>query len=212
MPSPSLGLRFRAHSLHTVVGKSALARTAFQPTMHSMWHTQTASLSTLVTLTHCAQVCANSHLGVPGGWRVRVLWVLNARCGGWEAALPEDTRERLRSDRESFMAGVSAVHVHHTTVPVSRSSPCRRCLSWPAADRESFIAGVSEVHLPVYFTSIPVLAGGCGAGWGEVGWRLGTEWHGSWLLVDPMPYWLSSYLPTAGYQARRSLPSEQSPA
>ncbi|GIL88755.1 hypothetical protein Vretimale_17198 [Volvox reticuliferus] len=52
------------------------------------------------------EVIENSALGVRGGWRVRVMWVMNDRQSAWEAALPEDTREQLDYDRNGLMAKV----------------------------------------------------------------------------------------------------------
>lgn len=54
------------------------------------------------------QVMANPAMGVPGGWRVRVLWVINEVQRKWEEALPADTRDKLHHDRTSFAAKVGA--------------------------------------------------------------------------------------------------------
>ncbi|EFJ48069.1 hypothetical protein VOLCADRAFT_91267 [Volvox carteri f. nagariensis] len=52
------------------------------------------------------EVMSNSSLGISGGWRVRVMWVINQRQPVWEAALPQATRERLESDRKGLIAKV----------------------------------------------------------------------------------------------------------
>ncbi|PNW75616.1 hypothetical protein CHLRE_12g534050v5 [Chlamydomonas reinhardtii] len=52
------------------------------------------------------EVMANPAMGVPGGWRVRVLWVINEVQRKWEEALPADTRDKLHHDRTSFAAKV----------------------------------------------------------------------------------------------------------
>ncbi|GIL60744.1 hypothetical protein Vafri_15276 [Volvox africanus] len=52
------------------------------------------------------EVIENAALGVPGGWRVRVMWVINDRQSAWEAALPEDTRDQLERDRSGLIAKV----------------------------------------------------------------------------------------------------------
>ncbi len=54
------------------------------------------------------QVKENPALGIPGGWTVRVMWVVNDRQPAWEAALPQDTRSKLQRDRESKLVEVSA--------------------------------------------------------------------------------------------------------
>ncbi|KXZ51366.1 hypothetical protein GPECTOR_13g855 [Gonium pectorale] len=47
------------------------------------------------------EVKENAALGIPGGWRVRVMWVINDAQPAWEAALPQDTRAKLERDRTS---------------------------------------------------------------------------------------------------------------
>ncbi|EFJ46764.1 hypothetical protein VOLCADRAFT_92900 [Volvox carteri f. nagariensis] len=41
------------------------------------------------------EVLDNRHLGIKGGWTVRVMWVLNERMAKWEAKLPEATRKKI---------------------------------------------------------------------------------------------------------------------
>ncbi|KAG2482946.1 hypothetical protein HYH03_018171 [Edaphochlamys debaryana] len=45
------------------------------------------------------EVLPNASMGVAGGYVAKIMWVVNQVQSGWEAALPEDTRERLRADR-----------------------------------------------------------------------------------------------------------------
>ncbi|KAG2436745.1 hypothetical protein HXX76_006269 [Chlamydomonas incerta] len=59
------------------------------------------------------EVLANAHCGVPGGWAVRVLWVVasgeaaEVAGGSWAAALPAETRAaHLAAEAFPFAAGV----------------------------------------------------------------------------------------------------------
>ncbi|GFR42973.1 hypothetical protein Agub_g3972 [Astrephomene gubernaculifera] len=47
-------------------------------------------------------VLENREMGVRGGWRVRVMWVVNEAQSQWEAALPQETRDRLQHERSSL--------------------------------------------------------------------------------------------------------------
>ncbi|KXZ51365.1 hypothetical protein GPECTOR_13g854 [Gonium pectorale] len=62
-------------------------------------------------------VLANPALGIPGGWRVRVMWVVNDVQPAWEAALPQDTRAKLERDR-----GAKLIEVAEKITPLEATS------------------------------------------------------------------------------------------
>ncbi|GLC46205.1 hypothetical protein PLESTB_001535000 [Pleodorina starrii] len=52
------------------------------------------------------EVLDNAALGIRGGWRVRVMWVINDVQPQWEAALPNETRELLEGHRNGLLKKV----------------------------------------------------------------------------------------------------------
>jgi hypothetical protein len=53
-------------------------------------------------------------MGIPGGYEVNVLFVLNGRSSQWEAALPEPTLRWLDKQRNSTGPFRYYPNVHHT--------------------------------------------------------------------------------------------------
>ncbi|GLI69461.1 hypothetical protein VaNZ11_014077 [Volvox africanus] len=49
------------------------------------------------------QVLTNDHLGIKGGWEVRIMWIMNERMKKWETQLPEATRSRIPPMTEQQM-------------------------------------------------------------------------------------------------------------
>lgn len=60
------------------------------------------------------EVLPNSFMGIPGGYEVNVLFVLNGRSSQWEAALPEPTLRWLDKQRNSTGPFRYYPNVHHT--------------------------------------------------------------------------------------------------
>jgi hypothetical protein len=61
-----------------------------------------------------AQVQANTFMGIPGGYEVNVLWILNGRSSQWEQALPEQTSRWLDKQRDSTGPYRLYPNVQHT--------------------------------------------------------------------------------------------------
>lgn len=61
-----------------------------------------------------SQVLPNTFMGIPGGYAVNVLWVLNGRSTQWEQALPEQTLRWLQKERDSTGPYMDYPYVHHT--------------------------------------------------------------------------------------------------
>ncbi|KAG1655975.1 hypothetical protein FOA52_008676 [Chlamydomonas sp. UWO 241] len=72
----------------------------------ALWASATSAFAAGRPITHVQRstVMRNDYLGVPGGWEVEVLWVINGACSAWSDQLPEDTKAALTEARGSYNA------------------------------------------------------------------------------------------------------------
>ena len=60
---------------------------------------------TISSVMTCQQVIENKFLGVPGGWDVELMVVMNAPIAKWEKKLPFQTQKFLQNSREGESVG-----------------------------------------------------------------------------------------------------------
>jgi len=71
-------------------------------------------------------VRGNPHTGVPGGWTVKILWVVNYQQAAWEARLPAETQAFVQAGRLNTRSPIYRFPGCETPLPVP--APAASCL------------------------------------------------------------------------------------